>query len=547
MPKLTISEIASLAGVSQATVSRVLNDHPRVLPETRQRVLSVIDESGYVPSAAARNLANKHTRVVCLLLPRDPATAFTGRYYGTIIPAISELCSDAGYLLVISMLGSKEMEKRFYYQAVRGGQFDGVIVLDPEMDDPILPLLLKDNTAFVMFGRHAYLRNITWVDVDNREGARLAVTHLLQQGFRRVATITGALTRAWAIDRRDGYKQALMEHGIEVDPALIVEGDRDEASGYRGMMRLLNAPQRPDAVFAPAEPMATGVFHAVREMGLAVPRDMAVVTWDDFTPGAFPGVGMTTVVQPIIETAAAAVDLLIQRIENPDLPHVHKVLPVQLVVRDSSVRPPSLAIGAGKEANRQTQPVSSSHLLHSAVLFSNRTPRGGLPVSDRTLSRRRFLHLSAITAGAVTLAACGATPTATPVPPTATKPPAAARPLRPPPDRRATAPPPRSRCAHGHQAAAAAATGSACRRRPANLKPHPDRQARRRRRRRGTTIGSLKEAPDAGRPGQGRQAAAGGRALPARRPLVLKPVHQTGKYGGIWRRGFTGPGDNLNG
>ena len=337
MKRRTIHEIAALAQVSEATVSRVLNRHPNVRAEVRQRVLRVIDDSGYVPNASAQNLARRRSGVIGLLVPRKPSGVFGAGYMSAVIPAIIERCNQRGYLLNLSTAEGEAMQRDFRRRVVRSGQVDGLVLLDPELDEPILPLLIKDAAPFVMFGRHAYLRNITWVDDDNREGARCGVSHLIHLGYRRIATLTQRRNAPFILDRLDGYKQALVESGYSIDPALIVEWQHDDPrlAGYQATLALLSLPHPPDAFFTPSEVLGVGVLQALRERGLDVPRDMGLVVYGDFQPELFGSLGMTTVRQPTWEIASAAIDLLVDRIENPDQPAQQRVFPVQLIVRDS--------------------------------------------------------------------------------------------------------------------------------------------------------------------------------------------------------------------
>jgi DNA-binding LacI/PurR family transcriptional regulator len=145
-----------------------------------------------------------------------------------------------------------ELEQGFYNRILRSRHFDGVIMLSSDVDDPLLPLLMKDRMPLVLIGSHPYFQNISWVDVDNREGAHAAVTHLIGLGHRRIATITGPLQMAVAPVKADGYKRALLEAGLTVARDLIVEGDFTQAGGYRAMLRLLALPQRPTATSSPA-------------------------------------------------------------------------------------------------------------------------------------------------------------------------------------------------------------------------------------------------------------------------------------------------------
>ncbi|GIV95834.1 MAG: LacI family transcriptional regulator [Herpetosiphonaceae bacterium] len=334
MTTLTIEEIAALASVSRSTVSRVLNNHPSVRPTVRDRVLRIIEEHGYAPRAAARSLASQRTNVIGLLIPRSAATIFTDPFFPQVIQGISEACSSRGYFLMLSML-TADMEQSFYHRFLRSRHFDGLIMLSSDIDDPILPLLIKDRTPLVLVGRHPYFQHLSWVDVENREGARTAVAHLIGLGHRRIATITGPLQMAAGINRRDGYKQALLEAGIPIMPELMIEGDFTQEGGYQATAKLLALTERPTAIFVASDTMAIGALRAVIEANLTVPRDIAIVSFDDLPIASFANPPLTTVRQPVYEMGATAARLLIEHLEHQIQEPQQICLPTSLIIRRS--------------------------------------------------------------------------------------------------------------------------------------------------------------------------------------------------------------------
>ncbi len=335
MTAMTIEQIAELANISRSTVSRVLNNHPSVRPEVRDRVLQVMDAHGYAPSAAARSLARRRTNVLGLLIPMSASEIFSDPFFPHVIPGVNQTCAERGYFLMLSMV-TADLEQGFYHRILRSGHFDGLIILSSDIDDPILPLLIKDKLPLVLVGRHPYFQDVLSVDVENRAGARDVVAHLAGLGHRCIATITGPLQMAAALDRRDGYKQALLEAGLPIVPNFIVEADFTQMGGYSAMSSLLQLPQRPTAVFVASDTMAVGALRAAREHGVSVPDDLAVVGFDDLPFAAFASPPLTTVRQPIGELGAVATSLLIDRLEHPERVGGHVRLPTQLVVRDSS-------------------------------------------------------------------------------------------------------------------------------------------------------------------------------------------------------------------
>lgn len=345
---LTIEQIAELAQVSRSTVSRVLNNHPSVRPPVRDRVLQVIRENNYAPRAAARSLASSRTDVIGLLIPRSAGVIFADPFFSQMIQGITEASASLGYFLMLAMV-TAEMEQSFYNRILRSRHFDGVIMLSSDVDDPILPLLIQDRTPLVLIGHHPFFQNLNTVDVENRAGARQAVTHLLSLGYRRVATITGSLQMIAGMDRRDGYKQALLEAGIDINSELIIDGGFTREGGYAAMQRLLALERRPQAVFVAADSMASGALRAIREAGLTAPEDIALVSFDDLPLAAYAEPPLTTVHQPIAEMGATAVKVLIDQIEDPERAPVTVRLPTHLVVRSSCGALRSATDGAERE------------------------------------------------------------------------------------------------------------------------------------------------------------------------------------------------------
>jgi DNA-binding LacI/PurR family transcriptional regulator len=336
--RLTIEEIAALAAVSRSTVSRVLNDQPSVRPAVRARVLQVIQEHHYTPRAAARSLASSRTNAVGLLIPGSAAFVFSDAFFPQVIQGISEACNNHGYILMLSTV-TPEMEHDFYERVLRGHHVDGVIVMNANIDDPVLPLLIHDPTPLVLVGRHPYLRDLNSVDVENHEGALQAVRHVIGLGHIRIATITGPQHSSAAMDRRNGYKEALVEASLAIRPELIIEGDFTQEGGRQAMQTLLELAEPPTAVFVASDTMASGALQAARELGVRVPEDLALVSFDDlpFAPLLVPS--LTTVHQPLYELGAAAADLLLKRLDRPEAPPERVWLPTQLVIRQSSGGP----------------------------------------------------------------------------------------------------------------------------------------------------------------------------------------------------------------
>lgn len=333
MTKLTLEQIAELSGVSRSTVSRVVNNHVSVRPEVRQRVLQVIEETGYHPDPAARSLASQRSGIIGLVIPRAVQSLFTDPYYPRLMQGVAQACNTHDYILSLFLFYTEEEEQRLSPRVTRKQLVDGVIVSALPINDPLTAQLLENEVPFVMIGRPADASRISFVEVDNVEGAYQAVRHLAGLGYRRIATITGPLNTLVGLDRRQGYLKALNEQDYPVAEALIAEGDFTEASGYAAMQRLL--PHRPDAVFAASDTMAMGALRALRHAGLVVPGDIAIVGFDDLPGSAIADPPLTTIRQPILRVGVHAVESLIELLTHGPQPPRQLIMTTQLVIRQS--------------------------------------------------------------------------------------------------------------------------------------------------------------------------------------------------------------------
>ncbi|MBU1662354.1 MAG: LacI family transcriptional regulator [Chloroflexi bacterium] len=334
MPNLTLEDIAKLAGVSRSTVSRVVNAHPSVRKDVRQRVLNVIESTGYYPNAAARSLASQHSWTIGLILPHSVSFFFTDPYYPHLIKGIAQACNQYNYTLALFLVGTKEDEEKIFPRVSRRGLLDGVIVQSGHHGDQgIIGCMVDANKPLVVVGRPFRSDNVSYIDIDNINAACNAVSHLVRAGRQRIATITGPVNSTVGIDRKEGYRKALIERGKEIDEALIREGDFTEAGGYYAMQQLL--PARPDAVFAASDIMAIGAMRATRDAGLRIPEDIAFVGFDDFPVATLSDVQLTTIRQPVVQFGYKAVELLIDLITNGIQPVRHIIMGTELVIRDS--------------------------------------------------------------------------------------------------------------------------------------------------------------------------------------------------------------------
>lgn len=339
MKNFTLEEIGKFARVSRSTVSRVINDRPNVSPEVRKRVLKVIAETGYQPNLAARSLACNRSGILGLVIPSSVGALFSDPYFARLIEGITQACNLHDYTVSLFLFHTKDEEEKIYPRVLHTGVVDGLIITATQMGDPLIPKLIKHKMPFVMVGRPdngSRLGSgdvVSFVDVNNKAGAYSAVMHLIGLGYKRIATITGPLNTMAGQDRCQGYLDALTESGHLIDSNLIIEGDFSELCGYHAIPSLLA--QQPDAVFVASDMMALGALQAIRERGLDVPKDIALVGFDGLLPATRSHPWLTTVRQPVRSAGANAVELLLDILENGLEPPRRMIMPTELVVRDS--------------------------------------------------------------------------------------------------------------------------------------------------------------------------------------------------------------------
>ncbi len=333
MPNLTLEDIAKQAGVSRSTASRVVNDDPNVSDSVRSKVQEVIRSTGYHPHAAARSLASHRSWMIGLVLPRTVSNFFTDPYFPRLTQGIAQACNQHNYSLGLFLLDTREDEQRIFPRISQKGLLDGILLQTAEVGDKLIDRLVSSDFPVVVAGRPFNADGISYIDVDNFSGAYHAVRHLIQLGYKRIGTITGLLNHTPGIDRLDGYRKALTDHGLDIDERLIIEGDFTENSGYQTMKQLLQF--KPDAIFAASDGMAVGAIRAVRDAGMLVPEDVAFVGFDDLPFASLSDFNLTTVRQPIVQFGAKAVDTLIDLIENGIKPSRRIIMETELVIRDT--------------------------------------------------------------------------------------------------------------------------------------------------------------------------------------------------------------------
>jgi LacI family transcriptional regulator len=339
--RVTIREIAELAGVSIATVSRVVNGRADVSDETREAVGRVIREHGYTANRSARGLSSGRTGLVGFLVPLVfPA------YFSAILAGAAEALYEQDMRLVLGPTRHEHEREVSLLDRLMHGMTDGALIVLPEESSEELERALADGYRFVVVDPLLPLdERIPAVSAAHMSGADQAMRHLLQLGHRRIGAITGPPRWLATEDRRRGYHAALAAAGILPAPELEVETTFEIAPGCEAAGALLDLRDPPTAIFAFNDNIAIGVLQAARERGLSVPEDVSVVGFDDVEYASIVTPALTTVRQPLAEMGRTAVSLLVRLLERQRFETLHFELATRLVVRDSTA-PPRAAVAA---------------------------------------------------------------------------------------------------------------------------------------------------------------------------------------------------------
>ncbi|WP_327309031.1 LacI family DNA-binding transcriptional regulator [Streptomyces sp. NBC_01298] len=327
----TLDEVAARAGVSRTAASRVINNAPHVSRAKREAVQRAVRELDFVPNPSAQALASRRVGAVVLAVSSDEPGLFADPFFAEVIIGVSEALEQTELELILLLANTPRGRERFE-RLLRSRRADGVMLMALRGDDP-LGRLGEEVDLPVVFGGLPLTGEPTWyVDADNRGGARLAAEHFARTGRRRPVMITGQVDARAAVAREQGFTDGLTLSGL---PLLGVEpGQFTEEGGAEAMERLLRAHPDPDAVFAASDAMAIGALRTLRERGLRVPEDVAVIGFNDLASARHTSPPLTTVHQPVRALGQEMARMLVSAIEG------HRpsplILPTRLTVRESA-------------------------------------------------------------------------------------------------------------------------------------------------------------------------------------------------------------------
>jgi LacI family transcriptional regulator len=347
---VTIKHVAADAGVSLQTVSRVINNEPNVRPEMKRRVQDSINRLGYVPSIAAQRMSGSRSYLILAINDRERTIADWQARQGTdwvdqMLLGGMLTCAEHGYRMILELVDThNDHVERELLSAIAALQPDGIILTPPHSDNPqIVALLAGQNIPFVRIGSQENGAGIP-ISMDDEGSARTATRHLLAHGHRRIGFIAGSPEYNLSGWRVDGWQNAMAEAGLATD-ALLQSGDFSYSSGEIAARILLTGAQRPTAIIASNDQMALATLEVARSLGLEVPKDLSVISFDNTPLVHFTQPPLTAIDQPIAATASKGVELIIAAQKGASSPQSLTIISADLVERGSVAAPPSGGTG----------------------------------------------------------------------------------------------------------------------------------------------------------------------------------------------------------
>lgn len=333
----TSRDVAKLAHVSRTTVSFILNDVPGVSisAATRKRVLDAAKKLNYSPNVAGKKLVSGKSYTIGLVLCQSPEQIFTDAFLPQVILGVEQAAMQQGFHVLLKPVDPNDTGG--YARLITENHVDGILLSGPRQDDNALMNLHQQRVPVMLMGQLPET-DIPFVDIDATAGAELAVNHLIEHGHQRIGIITNApLDYTSAQQRRDGYLRALKKAKLPINKAYTKEGNYTPASGFSAMQALLNSTPRPTAVFVASDVVAMGAMLAIKDAGLDIPRDMAVIGFDDIPLAEFFDPPLTTIHLPAFGIGWAGGERLIRMIQGEGLNDASLLLESKLIIRQSSM------------------------------------------------------------------------------------------------------------------------------------------------------------------------------------------------------------------
>ncbi|GIP53194.1 LacI family DNA-binding transcriptional regulator [Paenibacillus vini] len=335
--KVTIQDIAKAANVAKSTVSKVLNDSPKISKETKTRVREIMEQMNYTPSSIATRLAKRSSHNIGMLIDMARESEYMNPFFLNIISGIESVIGPMKYELTIANMQQDDPERNVINRLVRSGRIDGLIANNAIMSEDMVKTLNSLDFPFVTIGEfHSF--PVPWADYDNAEGGRMLTGHLLDEGYRDIAFIGGEPLERIFTKRHQGYRQALLEAGIPYREDRTIHGVADENHGYQAVLELLRSDHPPDSLVCMNNYSAFGALKAIQQAGIAIPGEIGIATFDDYPFSPHTNPPLTSLFIDTFQLGATAGRMLIEVMNQPDLPYPSLLLQPKLNIRESTLK-----------------------------------------------------------------------------------------------------------------------------------------------------------------------------------------------------------------
>jgi len=332
---VTIKDVAKISGVSPSTVSRVISNNPRISDATKKIVREAMKKLGYHPNAIAQSLVNRSTSTIGIVMPQSTERAFLNPFFPQALSGISSAAHEKNYCLLLSTGSTEEEQLISIENIINGGRVDGIIIMYSSVNNVILEAIKELNTSIVIIGKPLEgADKILYVDNDNIEASRSVTNKLIKNGHKKIAYVSGPFEFVVSLDRLDGYRNALLENKVDFDRKLIGEGDFTQQGGYECMKKILQCEDRPTAVVVTDDIMAFGVIEAIKEVGLNIPKDIEIISFNNIPLAKFCSPALTSVDIDAYSLGFQASKLIIEQIKGTT-ESKRIIVPTSIVYRET--------------------------------------------------------------------------------------------------------------------------------------------------------------------------------------------------------------------
>ncbi|WP_332630752.1 LacI family DNA-binding transcriptional regulator [Halalkalibacter flavus] len=328
----TISDVAKLSGLSKTTVSRVINNHPYVSDKKREQVLKAMKELGYIPNPSARRLRGQLTTTIGVIVPR-----IVNPFFAHLINSIEQAASEKGYQVLIGQSYEDKEKEVAFLNLLKTKQVDGIIMTSTENDWNVIESY-NEYGPIMLCNDYVNQKVAPMIRLNQTKGAYIGANHLIERGHRKIAYCTGGLfdEQGKGKDRNQGFQKALSEVGIKINPKWIFIDQHTIEDGKHVLRQILEMEDRPTAIFTGSDEVAGGIVIAAKEKGLIIPKDLAVIGFDDQPIAEILDPKLTTIRQPVDLMGEKSIEVMIEMLENPEMEIRNYELPIELIVRQST-------------------------------------------------------------------------------------------------------------------------------------------------------------------------------------------------------------------